>query len=171
MTNVYIPSIAEQTKAIAACKQHAELFWNLQKTNASGITSAAGLIAQYGRPFYMNEQSFVGKRKTMKACYMNSYRLATGDPDLTYVEGYVNIGIMPIEHAWVIDGAGFVIDPTLVAPDPKKHVNPLGYFGIPFKTSYIQKVALRSKVYGILYYTNRPLMTGEDKPTAFLANI
>lgn len=165
---IYVPSLTEQNKAIANIKQFLESMAGLQ--NRPGLTSISELILTYGKAWYMNDASFVGKRKTAKECFANSYRLATIDSSLTYVEGYVHIGIMPIEHAWVIDHEGFVIDPTLPAPDPTKRINPTGYFGIPFKEDYVQKVALRSGVYGILGM-NRELVTGQDKPDDFLATI
>jgi hypothetical protein len=56
----------------------------------------------------------------------------------------------------------------LTPPEDGQTIYPHGYFGIPFKTDYILKVAVRSGVYGILSYTNRDLVMGKDLPNEFL---
>ena len=102
-------------------------------------------------------------------CYMNSYRLATSNLELTYVEGYVDVGPLVIEHAWCIDKTGLVVETTLSLPKPNAVVGTFGYFGIPFKQEYVWKTAVKTGEYGILTYTNRDLITGKDKPEDFLA--
>lgn len=67
---------------------------------------------------YYNCQQIIRKRK-----YKN----------LTYVEGYAiaqNVSI-PINHAWLLDGDGYAIDPTW-------RETGLLYFGIPLNNSWVK---------------------------------
>jgi hypothetical protein len=48
-------------------------------------------------------------------CFANSYRLASSNDELTYVEGYATTTAgptMPQRHAWCIDRSGRVVDVT-----------------------------------------------------------
>lgn len=83
------------------------------------------------------------KRMTMKLCFFNAAKLAMKHKELTYVEGFGNC-IIPVQHAWCVDAKGNVIDPTWEKPEEAT------YFGIPFKTDFLKKFLLRSKVYGLL---------------------
>lgn len=74
-----------------------------------------------------------------KHCYCNSVRaLVCQGPDAAdkffYCEGYAmeKGGVwLPVQHAWLVDGAGRVIDPTW--PDASEHV----YFGVTFRSSFV----------------------------------
>lgn len=81
-----------------------------------------------------------------KLCFMNAYKLAQKYPELTYVEGYASLGFidLPFEHAWCVDKAGKVIDPTW--QDPETSV----YFGIEFDDDFITKVQLDTETYGVI---------------------
>jgi hypothetical protein len=99
-----------------------------------------------------------------KLCYMNAYRLAQANPNkYTYVEGMgMPEGVpFPLSHAWVVDKDNHVIDPTWK--------NASSYFGVKFKPQYVNKVAAKTGVYGVLSYTNPGLLKGEDKPAEFKA--
>ena len=72
--------------------------------------------------------------------------------DLTYVEGFVAIHGVPIEHAWCVDANGVVVDPTI------ENVNQVvAYYGVPFKTEYLKRAILVNDVYGLLdwYYARK----------------
>jgi hypothetical protein len=134
-----------------------------------GWMSSDMLLLKYGRPFYMNDKTFAGKRGQIKGCFMNSFNLVMRNPGLTYVEGKCHIGVLPIDHAWVITKDGRVIDPTLRQREGSR-VTPHGYFGIPFTTDYIRKVALRSGYFGILDGMINPhIIDGRDEPSEYLA--
>ncbi len=93
----------------------------------------------------------------LKECFMNAYQLATGHSGYTYVEGYATtekVGI-PLDHAWVVDKEGRVVDPTW------KDGN--AYFGVPIKADYLLKTAVKTRVYGVLSHTNMDLLRGKDK--------
>ena len=168
-----LPSITEQDEAIQECRAFCQMGVEMQAAHlpasAKHWMSADMLLTKYGRPFYMDAETFAGKRGQVKACYMNAFHLADRNHDLTYVEGKCHIGILPIDHAWVVTKDGRVIDPTLRDSSSSK-ITPCGYFGIPFKTEYIQKVALRSRYYSILDGMINPhIIDGRDEPSEYLA--
>lgn len=171
------PAIAEQNEAIREILEHSRTVSEMQMSPIrgkipEGLKSHDMLLLEYGRPFYFDGETFKGRRMKQGECFANAYRLATSDDELTYVEGKVHIGVLPIDHAWVMTREGKVIDPTLKAPEKRggSSVRPMGYFGIAFDTNYLYKVAARSGVYGILNgMTNRELFEGKDKD--FLAEI
>lgn len=84
-------------------------------------------------------------RGQAKKCYANAWDLAMGNPlEYTYVEGFAvpeGIGI-PLEHAWVIDRQGFVVDNTWDGG--------VEYFGIPMKLSAVTEIIMEKETYGVL---------------------
>lgn len=80
-------------------------------------------------------------------CYMNAYRLAS--IGYTYVEGYAmsdNLP-MPIQHAWVLDKDGKVIDNTW----RKKWLDNPKYFGVAMPIRFVESIMLRTEVFGVFY--------------------
>lgn len=65
-------------------------------------------------------------------CYRNAYRLARQRPGLRYYEG-VSLAPgwdgFPSNHAWCVDQAGAVLDPTATWADPGKELRDC-YFGV-----------------------------------------
>jgi hypothetical protein len=120
--------------------------------------TASSFLLAYGQPYYTDEKSFEGRRRTPKQCFMNAYQL-TFEKDLTYVEGYCHMGIIPIEHAWCITREGIVVDPTLPTAS--------GYFGVPFKSNYLLGATYKKGTYGLLGWENRGLY--KLHPDSFLA--
>ena len=125
-----------------------------------GALSPARFIQENGAPFTVNEKTFAGKRGPMKMCFMNSAKAAMDNPELTYVEGYITMMGVPLEHAWTVDASGQVFDPTIRATDKIG-----GYFGVPFNTKYLMKTVLENGYYGLLGWhslnTAMPLVKGE----------
>ena len=125
-----------------------------------GQPNVPNFLLKNGRTFRVTEKTYEGKRKTAKLCYMNATQAALSDPDLTYVEGYITVHGVPIQHAWNVNKAGDVIDPTITKSE---HVS--GYFGVPFNHDYLARAALKNKVYGLLGHasmkTLEPLLKGE----------
>ena len=99
-----------------------------------------------------------------KMCFMNAFHLASANPDYRYCEGLAvpHSVPLPVDHAWVVDKNNKVLDPTWKD-------GAAAYYGIKFKPQYVNTVALRSKMYGILSYTNPQIFKGEDKPEEFKA--
>lgn len=170
-----IPSIAEQDTAIAECREFCQVTADLQNsgpyTIPPGWNSAPMLLLKYGKPFYFDGASMKGRRMRIKECYKNAWIMADAHADLTYCEGKLHIGPLPIDHAWVVDPTGKVIEPTLRNRSKASRVSPQGYFGIPFHTNYVRRVALRSGMYGGLLdgMINPEIIEGRDRPEEFLA--
>jgi len=112
-------------------------------------------LIKYGKNYNQGDKTYLGKRGQQKLCFMNAGRLALSDPDLTYVEGYMEFLGIPLEHAWVIDKQNNVIDPTL--PNGKGVTE---YYGVPLKTDWFQKFILKNKYWGVFgYRSHKTLLT------------
>ena len=131
-----------------------------------------------------------------RQCYANCIKAlltsSTANGELFYVEGYAadrgGQGL-PIQHAWLLDDQGRVIDPTW------ENAREYAYFGVVFKTSFvIDMLSVAEMVPGILstpvlmsrnfgtrslfeaaleqrhHRTNR-LSTSETEKTAALQNV
>lgn len=69
----------------------------------------------------------------IKYCYDNSREALHEYPSLTYVEGYVT-SVIPIAHAWNIDGNSEVVELTL--REKYSPAKDRSYFGVSFDTEY-----------------------------------
>lgn len=86
----------------------------------------------------------VGKRRSGR-CFYNAHRLAEAR-GWQYAEGFAwrdSIGF-PIHHAWTIDEAGEVVDPTWERPWEAS------FLGVVFDWQTIARVQLATGVYGML---------------------
>jgi hypothetical protein len=86
------------------------------------------------------------KRMTKRECFKNATDLATDRRGLTYVEGLAVSCVMPIliHHAWCIDEAGNVVDPTWDEPE-----NCL-YMGVEFDLQTLVEKTLERQLCGLL---------------------
>ncbi len=133
-----IPSLRDQDAASADIKEYAEL---LKKVgNPDGV-----LLSEHGKVYHFDAGSIKGPRGKMHGCYQNAGRNALNDSSLTYVEGFVSVHGIPVSHAWTVDRSGKVLDPTL---RDLKGVQ--GYYGVPFRTSYLQKRIMQTRYWGLL---------------------
>jgi hypothetical protein len=132
----------------------------MEKTGV--ITTFAGFVAQHGRAFTIDEKTFSLKRGSRHQCYKNAGMMALESPriqiecnnlairffsedeTLIYVEGFVAVHGVPLEHAWVVTAEGLVRETTVT----KKGID--GYFGVPFTSGYVADTVLRTKVWGML---------------------
>lgn len=133
---------------VDAIKQHLSVIAEMQRVRPfpPGIlNSFATLQLTYGREYDTDARTFEGRRMQAKMCYRNAGTLALDDPSLTYVEGFTTVSGIPIEHAWCINQAGTVIEPTL-----SHRSGSGGYFGIPLRTSFLRSELLRREVWGVL---------------------
>lgn len=82
------------------------------------------------RPF---PKKYRGCRRVAQECFCNAVFLALDHHELKYAEGYaMQEGLMPALHAWCVDAAGFVCDPTWrVSAD---------YYGVIFDLEYVLHV-------------------------------
>lgn len=142
------------------------------KTYLRGVVM---LLSANNRPFspglrYRNVEDFVlqrgrpmGARSPLsdefprdppKQCFGNAYqRMMTGK--LVYCEGFATGGILPVQHAWLIDLNCNVIDTTWRTGTE--------YYGVEFTTEYVVRTVLTRGSYGVIdYFEARwPLLRGE----------
>jgi hypothetical protein len=73
-------------------------------------------------------------------CFHNAGQLAMVKKELTFVEGFVLRGKLPlpIHHAWCVTPEGFVVDPTL-RTDPAHDTPGREYYGVPFSTTFLRR--------------------------------
>jgi len=113
--------------------------------NPYPYTSEADFILRHGREWPLPRRRRRIQTGPLKDCFRNAARLALRFPKrFTYVEGYAFFGPLntPMEHAWCIDRAGFVADPTWV--------NGHDYFGVPFRHDYLRAIVLAKNGYGLI---------------------
>ena len=105
--------------------------------------SAVELLLEHGQFFKPQGKPRHIRWAMQKECFKNAAHLALEHKDLTYVEGYADSDLFPLEHAWVVDAAGVVIDNTWRSPGTV-------YYGIPFRRAFLVKALVTSGYYGLL---------------------
>ncbi len=108
-----------------------------------GVVSLERFVLRNGREF--KPMAYKGRRMKPKHCFANATQLMWRR-GLTYVEGFASrpsIGF-PLQHAWAIDAAGNVVDPTWERPAE------CSYFGVAFTPEQVNATALRTECYGVL---------------------
>ncbi|MBO6894285.1 MAG: hypothetical protein JJ866_20245 [Roseibium sp.] len=91
-------------------------------------------LQQFGSQYHpKNDASSLLRRGAAKSCYANATSYALRHNNLFYSEGYALDPALPVplQHAWLVDEVGEVIDPTW--KDAEQHV----YFGITFKPDFL----------------------------------
>ena len=82
-----------------------------------------------------------------KECFSNAFYCVTKFPHdrYQYCEGWA-AGILPTEHAWVLDTEdGKIFDPTW--PNDDRHNE---YYGIVFPTSFVMSHIIKTGYYGLI---------------------
>ena len=125
-------------------------------------------LLRHGRDFSWRPLPAGLRRGLPRQCFLNAMLLAFRSPNYIYVEGFAMCGGLPamsMEHAWCVDRKGFVADPTWQEGTD--------YFGVPFRTKYLKKVALERKSSGVLYNPEMrfPLFTGEHSIEDAIAEV
>jgi hypothetical protein len=98
-------------------------------------------VLRHGRVFTLDRETRPARpardfpATTPKECFTNALQAAAINDDLTYVEGYAYNGLLPIHHAWVVDDAGNVYDPTWENIEDRDMSQDV-YIGVPFETIY-----------------------------------
>lgn len=64
-------------------------------------------------------------RCKIRQCFANCFEVAKKDKRYTYVEGYCT-SLIPLDHAWLLNEKGEVVDPTYILTDSKT----TDYFGV-----------------------------------------
>lgn len=132
------------------------------------LTRAVSVIMNQGRFWDVKDDLPHGVRRGReKYCYKNAALLAMDEENYTYVEGYAVISKelpVPLEHAWVVDNNGLVVEVTWEKPGSE-------YFGIPFNSCYLVEQLFKNRVYGLLNYANSLKLSGPfggDSPDVYL---
>lgn len=122
------------------------------------IATVQRFLLKHGRSFAFDNKSFT-EAGEQQMCYKNAAEAVLWDDadDLIYCEGMVD-AIIPIDHAWLIDKNGKVIDPTLRNTG---HIN--GYFGVPFKREFLRKTVLNNKRYGVFDWRHKDWVNADPK--------
>jgi hypothetical protein len=151
-----VPDRAKQDEAIAYLKTMSEQI--SQMTKGKGFDA---ILAEHGKGYYFDAKSFSGTARTAHRCFEMAAKRALDDPKMTYVEGHVSVHGVPIHHAWVVDSAGRVHEPTI-----KDGKGVLGYLGVPVQSQYLMHTLVRTKVYGVFDWQNRAVF--DDKPENYV---
>jgi hypothetical protein len=134
-------------------REHLEM-----RRTAFGANLPNDFLLTYGRDYPVGPDTFAGPRGEQHGCFMNACHRAVFDKRLTYVEGYVTIYGVPVQHAWCVDADGFVVETTITN---KGQVG--DYYGVPFNTDYVEKAAKTNGIYGLLDY----FYSGKTAPKLF----
>jgi len=130
---------------ITTTREYVEMIYSLHR---QGTMNAAGAVI-YER-FLKEGKAFteVGVKQSKKLkksngyktreCYYNCQRISMHDPAFDYYEGHAS-RIIPVEHAWVVDGeTGLVIDVTWDGIKKKGD-----YFGVKIPKKIFTKIWLK----------------------------
>lgn len=129
----------------------------------------SNILIKHGRVWPCDVSTIAPRpRRFMRQhCYYNAWQLALNEPrKYTYVEGYADMGLMPISHAWVVDSEGNVLDPTWQDLEARKD-----YFGVPFRVQFLNRMATVTEYAGIFENISamRFMANLVDQPEKWLA--
>lgn len=98
------------------------------------------LILQYGLPFDSQTRPKGVRRSASKQCFLNALTLS-GEKNFIYTEGigFSERGAFPVQHAWCIDQARRVVDPTWDTPETSL------YIGVPLDLSAVTRVFMEDE--------------------------
>jgi hypothetical protein len=128
------------------------------KPNGRAYDSTAALVLEHGRDFRLGEPPTVEEKMPFGECYKNAFNLAEYNDELTYVEGFASEPLcgIPLQHAWVVDRHGVVIDFTWDTQGDE-------YFGIPLTVEYVREQLVLTEVWGAFTYDSEALEKGLSK--------
>ena len=144
------------------------VFANMTLPRDAQYSCVEDFIYQLGRKYtpapWKLQESY--HRRTPKECFANATQLAIIHSELTYVEGFVyKNGIIPLIHAWCVDDAGVVYDPTLLDPEN------CFYLGVPLKIEFVLQTIEAKGTYGVIdnYEHKFPMLRGVYQQDEYLA--
>ncbi len=104
-----------------------------------------GMVLELGQDFERKPLPTRFRRMKVGQCFGNAFHCASQDDRYRYVEGFAQ-GVIPTEHAWVLDTEdGKIFDPTW--PRTPGHTQ---YRGIVFPTWFLHRWAVHCGVAGVL---------------------
>jgi len=125
-----------------------------RNTNPTVYCSHEDFILQNGCVFNApsNAEHYLGDLS--KQCFYNSFRRLNESPDKKYfyVEGFLRYGhFPPIQHAWLVDGAGQVWETTSSFPPAERLLESSLYYGVPFPRETVIKLLTANGYESILH--------------------
>lgn len=89
-------------------------------------------------------------RSELKMCYINCAKICLLTEKYDYYEGYVSVYGVPLQHAFLVNKKGEVVDPTLAIREENhdEKTNDLiydDYFGHNIPKKDLQKIAFKKK--------------------------
>jgi hypothetical protein len=133
-------------RLLAMLKEQSELIDRLNQRSDFQYKSTQSLVLAYGQPFLKTiKPPFKGKSK---ACFENCFKALLRYSNFHYCEGFAIDDELPIavSHAWLINDALEVIDPTWLDKQCKGNT----YFGVALTREFVFETAQKTKHYGIL---------------------
>lgn len=113
------------------------------KTKGYRYASIEDFLLKEGRAFEPVPRPNGITKMADKQCFKNCFQLATASRGkYRYAEGY-GASIIPVSHAWLVDGEGNAVDPTWRNPGS-------AYFGIVIPEKLLLTIVLRKGTYGCL---------------------
>ena len=107
-------TVAERTAQVENLHQVYKYLGQIAEMHGkAGVKSRDGFVRDNGVPYIVNDKTYEGPRQQAHMCFKNAANDALTHPDRTYVEGYITVHGVPLEHAWTVDQSGQVYDPTI----------------------------------------------------------
>lgn len=158
-----MPTVKDQYEGLRGFLQaQTDMMRSHNRARRNGWVCMAEFVLKHGRawkPCPLPENVRPGR---MRECYRNAANLALGfhRNEYIYCEGYA-VGIIAVEHAWCVDLQGNVIDPTWTERPQKLSATGQEYFGIAFKSMYLQEALRKQKYFGLIdaWRSNWPLLS------------
>jgi hypothetical protein len=125
------------------------------------------LVATFGQEFTPAPKPKGIRWGKAEECFWNAYRLMIAHDGLIYCEGAAisstsPVSDYPVHHAWVVDVQGNVTDNTWREPG-------IGYYGIPFRATYVVEQLEDREMSGIL--EDNELLFEKGIPKTALAKV
>lgn len=151
-------------RLLTILRAEADLIDGINKGSNFRYKSIQRLILETGVPFLKTVKPTPFKGRP-KQCFQNCFEALWNYPELSYCEGFAIDDDLPIaiSHAWLVNDALEVIDPTL----NDKTSTGATYFGVIFSTEFVVEFATKTKHYGILDsdFLNNHQLLREGFPT------
>ena len=134
-------------RLLSLLKAEADLIDNIREGSPSRYKSIQRLIIETGKPFSKRVEPTPFKGKP-KSCFENCFKALWNYPHLRYCEGFAidDDLTLAISHAWLVNDAFEVIDPTWTG----KRFTGCTYFGVVFNNDFVVEFVTQTRHYGIL---------------------
>lgn len=118
--------------------------------------------AEYKTSVNIKMSKELGKNSQVKMCYKNSLD-NIHNKDIQYIEGYIYSKLcpVPLDHAYLMDGKGYIVDPTMGISNKKEQFKKQGlddskyiskmsdnqYLGVSIDKETLIKMVIKRKTY------------------------